>query len=165
MSDAGRAKFAHSYDDLAVAALAFMRQKSSSAANGVERSIDLVAEFAQLRGDELVNRAWKGAKDSSRGSGEQSSVRSRSELIANLLSEDGFAATVHETGRGVQICQHHCPVAHVAAAFPELCEAETAAISKIAGTHVQRLATIAHGDGVCTTYIPDLHMPEITSRS
>jgi len=23
------------------------------------------------------------------------------------------------------------------------------------GTHVQRLATIAHGDGVCTTFIPN----------
>ena len=41
--------------------------------------------------------------------------------------------------------------------FPELCEAETAAISRmLGGRHVQRLATIAHGDGVCTTCIPDM---------
>ena len=33
-------------------------------------------------------------------------------------------------------------------------EAETAAISRVLGRHVQRLATIAHGDGVCTTCIP-----------
>ena len=38
--------------------------------------------------------------------------------------------------------------------FPQLCEAETAAISRVLGRHVQRLATIAHGDGVCTTCIP-----------
>ena len=44
----------------------------------------------------------------------------------------------------------------MAAEFPQLCEAETEAFSKILGTHVQRLATIAHGDGVCTTYIPNL---------
>ncbi|MFW6188461.1 MAG: transcriptional regulator, partial [Actinomycetota bacterium] len=25
---------------------------------------------------------------------------------------------------------------------------------RLLGTHVQRLATIAHGDGVCTTHIP-----------
>jgi predicted ArsR family transcriptional regulator len=42
----------------------------------------------------------------------------------------------------------------VAAEFPQLCEAETAVISRLIGTHVQRLATIAHGDGVCTTHIP-----------
>ncbi len=31
-------------------------------------------------------------------------------------------------GSGMQLCQHHCPVAHVAAEFPVLCEAETAAV-------------------------------------
>ena len=55
---------------------------------------------------------------------------------------------------GGQLCQHHCPVAHVAAEFPQLCEAETQVISRLVGTHVQRLATIANGDGVCTTHIP-----------
>jgi predicted ArsR family transcriptional regulator len=45
-------------------------------------------------------------------------------------------------------------VAHVAAEFPQLCDAETEVISRLIGTHVQRLATIAHGDGVCTTHIP-----------
>ena len=52
------------------------------------------------------------------------------------------------------LCQHHCPIAHVAAEFPQLCEMETEVFAKILGTHVQRLATIAHGDGVCTTVIP-----------
>ena len=42
----------------------------------------------------------------------------------------------------------------MAAEFPQLCEAETQVISRLVGTHVQRLATIAHGDGVCTTHIP-----------
>jgi predicted ArsR family transcriptional regulator len=55
---------------------------------------------------------------------------------------------------GVELCQHHCPIAHVAAEFPQLCEAETELFSQLLGTHVQRLATIAHGDGVCTTFIP-----------
>jgi len=30
-------------------------------------------------------------------------------------------------------------------------------ISRLVGTHVQRLATIANGDGVCTTHIPGPH--------
>jgi hypothetical protein len=46
-------------------------------------------------------------------------------------------------------------VAQVAAEFPQLCEAETKVISHLVGSHVQRLATIAHGDGICTTHIPD----------
>jgi hypothetical protein len=28
--------------------------------------------------------------------------------------------------------------------------------SSLLGTHVQRLATIAHGDGVCTTFVPKI---------
>ena len=55
---------------------------------------------------------------------------------------------------GGQLCQHHCPVAHVAAEFPQLCEAETRAFERLLGTHVQRLATIARGDAVCTTHVP-----------
>jgi predicted ArsR family transcriptional regulator len=52
-------------------------------------------------------------------------------------------------------------VAHVAVEFPQLCEAETAVISRLVGTHVQRLATIAHGDGVCTTHIPSLRRTQL----
>ena len=44
---------------------------------------------------------------------------------------------------------------HVAAEFPQLCEAETEVFSRLLGVHVQRLATLAHGDHVCTTYVPD----------
>jgi hypothetical protein len=41
----------------------------------------------------------------------------------------------------------------VAAKFPQLCEAETEAFGRLLGTPVQRLATIAHGDGICTTHV------------
>jgi predicted ArsR family transcriptional regulator len=53
-------------------------------------------------------------------------------------------------------------VAHVAAEFPQLCEAETQAFARLLGTHVQRLATIAHGDGVCTTHVP---VPRVLTTS
>ena len=42
----------------------------------------------------------------------------------------------------------------VAAEFPELCEAETAAFARLLGVHVQRLATISGGEHVCTTFVP-----------
>ena len=43
---------------------------------------------------------------------------------------------------------------HVAREFPQLCEAETEAFSRLLGVHVQRLATLAHGEHVCTTHVP-----------
>ncbi|MBG0563587.1 ArsR family transcriptional regulator [Actinoplanes sp. NEAU-A11] len=78
----------------------------------------------------------------------------RAEALAEALTAEGYAANATTIASGGQLCQHHCPVAHVAAEFPQLCDAETEVISRLIGTHVQRLATIAHGDGVCTTHIP-----------
>ena len=37
--------------------------------------------------------------------------------------------------------------------YPQLSEAETEAFGRLLGTPVQRLATIAHGDGICTTHV------------
>ena len=50
-------------------------------------------------------------------------------------------------------------MAHTAEQFPQLCEAEAEVFSRLLGTHVQRLATIAHGDGVCTTFVPQAPHP------
>ena len=55
---------------------------------------------------------------------------------------------------GVQLCQGHCPVQHVAERYPQLCEAETEVFSRLLGVHVQRLATLAGGAHVCTTHVP-----------
>jgi len=93
----------------------------------------------------------------------------RAATLADALSTAGYAATTQRAAAGTQLCQHHCPVAHVAAEFPELCEAETRVLASLLGTRVQRLATIAHGDGVCTTHVPDPHFnpsrPTATARS
>jgi len=138
MTDSGREKFEHSYDDLAVAALKFMSAQSGE---------HLVTAFAQSRADDIERKAASAIAKSS----------NKLESLASFLSEQGYAASVGPRGNGEELCQHHCPIAHVAAEFPQLCETETEAFSKLLGTHVQRLATIAHGDGVCTTYIPNLN--------
>ena len=75
--------------------------------------------------------------------------------VAEALTRAGYAASVEPLGDvAVQLCQHHCPVVHVAQEFPALCDAETAALGRLLGRHVTRLATLAHGDEVCTTVIP-----------
>ena len=140
MTDMGRAKFEHTYDDLAVSALKFMAAHSGD---------HLVAAFAESRAQEIEAKATDYFA-------QQVTNGDTVSALADFLTEQGYAASVEERGSGEEICQHHCPIAHVAAAYPQLCEAETQAFSRLLGTHVQRLATIAHGDGVCTTYIPQL---------
>jgi predicted ArsR family transcriptional regulator len=135
MTDAGREKFEHSYDDLAVAALKFITAQSGP---------HLVSIFAKFRADEMGRRAEPLLANN----------KNRSAALAEFLNKEGYATTVQPREFGEELCQHHCPIAHVAAEFPQLCEAETELFSKVLGTHVQRLATIAHGDGVCTTFVP-----------
>lgn len=38
--------------------------------------------------------------------------------LAEFLTEQGYAASVGPRGTGEELCQHHCPIAHVAAEFP-----------------------------------------------
>jgi len=137
MSDRGRERFEHSYDDLAVSALRYMAASAGA---------HLVDGFAKHRAEEIIRRSSKTISE----------TRTAIDGLEKFLSDEGYAANVHPKGMGLELCQHHCPIAHVAAEYPQLCEQETAAFSKILGTHVQRLATIAHGDGVCTTFIPQL---------
>ncbi len=146
LTDAGRARFGHGYDDLAVSALRFLGQHGGESA---------VRAFADHRTVELLGPADRLAAGPA--------VADRVTALARVLAARGYAARIREVGsgphRGVQLCQHHCPVAHVAAEFPELCEAETRAFAEVLGTHVQRLATIARGDAACTTHVP-LEAPE-----
>ena len=137
MTDEGRSQFEHSYDDLAVAALKFMAAHSGD---------HLVTAFAESRAEDIERKATTYLAKRIK----------KVDALATFLTEQGYAASVEKRGTGEEICQHHCPIAHVAAQYPQLCEAETQAFSRLLGTHVQRLATIAHGDGVCTTYIPQL---------
>ena len=142
MTDAGREQFEHTYDDLAVSALRFMASHSGA---------HLVASFAQSRADDIEVKANEYINQN-----RTTRKNYKAALLAEFLTDQGYAASVEDRGLGEEICQHHCPIAHVASAYPQLCEAETQAFSRLLGTHVQRLATIAHGDGVCTTYIPQL---------
>jgi predicted ArsR family transcriptional regulator len=138
LTEAGRVRFGHGYDDLAIAALRYLSETGGP---------DAVRVFAERRANELVERHRDGIA-------EGETVAARATALAAALTAQGYAAAARRTGNGEQLCQHHCPVAHVAAQFPELCEAETHVFAELLGTHVQRLATIARGDAACTTHVP-----------
>jgi predicted ArsR family transcriptional regulator len=140
LTDAGRGRCGrHTYDDLASSALRWIARDGGDTA--VSRFAAEVVSGLEERCGSAVQRS---ADD----------PMARAEALAEALSAEGYAASASVISSGGQLCQHHCPVAHVAAEFPQLCEAETQVISRLVGSHVQRLATIANGDGVCTTHIP-----------
>ena len=142
LTPAGRAKLEHTYDDLASAAMRQLREIGGD---------DAVRIFARRRVDAILD----GVTPQDPFDGE--SVEGTAGRVADAFTRAGYVTTMTRVGgplQGIEICQHHCPVSHVAQEFPELCEVEQQAISEVLGTHVQRLATIANGDCACTTHVP-----------
>jgi predicted ArsR family transcriptional regulator len=139
LTAAAREGFPHLYDGIATAALRWISEHGGPEA---------VSAFAAAQVETLEDRC----RTALHSAGDDPIARA--EALAEALTAEGYAANATAIATGGQLCQHHCPVAHVAAEFPQLCDAETEVISRLIGTHVQRLATIAHGDGVCTTHIP-----------
>jgi predicted ArsR family transcriptional regulator len=155
LTDAGHAAMATGYDDLAAQALRYLAAVAGPEAVrrfAAERLADSEARYrpaVEAAGPDPLARA---------------------EALAEALSADGFAASTRALGVGAaaigtQLCQGHCPVQHVAREFPELCEAETDTFSRLLGVHVQRLATLAHGEHVCTTHVPTSQPGHPTSVS
>jgi len=144
VSTGGQAELAGAYSELATQVLRYLRGAVGPAA---------VAGFAAERYEAVVSRYAPLLSEAE--------PHRRAEQLAELLSADGYAASVRPVvGPAgamlptVQLCQGHCPVQHVAEEFSELCEAEARAFSALLGTHVQRLATIAGGAHACVTNIP-----------
>ncbi|MCC2593341.1 ArsR family transcriptional regulator [Tessaracoccus sp. OS52] len=137
LTDTGRSEFRQAYDDMAIAAmrkLAAIAGPEAVQELATERVAGFESRFRELRQLHPERRAM--------------------ELLVEALGEDGYAPSIRPVRSGDQLLQHHCPVAHVAAEFPVLCEVETRLFGTLLNSHVQRLATIAHGDGVCTTHVP-----------
>lgn len=146
LTDAGHDTLVDGYDALANQVL------DSLVKLGGEAALEAVARERALE----IAHAVKPAVDAA---GDDPDARARA--LASALTEQGFAASTRPVAQGtplagVQLCQGHCPVQHVAAKHPQFCEAEAEAFSHVLGVHVQRLASLAHGDHVCTTFVPTL---------
>jgi predicted ArsR family transcriptional regulator len=152
LTDAGHASMTTAYDDLASSAMEFLAEQLGPAA---------IEAFAARRVADLERRYAPVVE----AAGDETDLRAQA--LAQALARDGYAASARPVGStdvaagaaapgeaGIQLCQGHCPVQHVATRFPQLCEAETEVFSRLLGVHVQRLATLAGGAHVCTTHVP-----------
>ncbi len=139
LTNKGRKVFGEREESLALTALKFM------ATHAGPKAIDeFAAQIAQ-------NFADKHSAVS-----DYATPQERAMALIDALNEEGFVATLTPgLGDSVQICQHNCPMGDVAEAFPQVCEAETEIFSKLTGVHVTRLATIATGNPICTTLVPN----------
>ncbi len=141
-TERGHEKLPEGYSELAVKALGYLGQVGGGSA---------IESFAAARSREIERRYAPAVREAGKD------PRMRAQALADALTQDGYAATVRDIGSGtfaVQLCQGHCPIQQVADDFPQLCDAETQAFARLLDVHVQRLATLAGGEHVCTTNIP-----------
>jgi predicted ArsR family transcriptional regulator len=153
VAERGHTSLPADYADLAAQALAYLQQTAGDEA---------VTAFARHRVDGLERRY--AARLAERGG----DLAARTDTLVEAMTEDGFAASARPVAAGsltgIQLCQGHCPVGRVAERFPAFCDAETEAISRLLGVHVQRLSTLAGGAHVCTTFVPTGGRPGTPGR-
>lgn len=140
-TQSGHRALANAYAALAVDVLRYLETVAGP---------DAVDGFAEARGQRLEAR-YVAAVAAAGGD-----PSARIKALAAAMTADGYAATARPVpgGYAIQLCQGHCPVQQTAAQFPQFCEAETRAFSRLLGVHVQRLSTLAAGGHVCTTNVP-----------
>jgi len=150
LTSEGRDFFENQYQSLAQEAVTYLASTFGDKA---------VKDFALSRANEMLKKyslILNKAKD----------VTEKVEILSSALSVDGFAATT-DKGSGpthtIQLCQHNCPIAHVAEQHPEFCDAELDAFSQLLGVNVTRLSTIANGGNICTSLVSTLPKSAVTS--
>lgn len=147
----GQEQYRTASDGMATAALRFLADRAG------EQAVD---SFAEAQVAQLEERLRSSLEHRLAETGaDPLDLDARASALAAALSEQGYAASARPVGRGtglagIQLCQGHCPVRSVASEFRHFCDAETDALSRLLGVHVQRLATLAGGEHVCTTFVP-----------
>lgn len=139
LTERGRAGFGDDYGSVAHRALELLDETAGRQA---------VCRLAEERIEEILAGVPRPSGES------REELEETARAVARAFDRHGYAATVTFAKGGIQINQHHCPIARLAEAYPEMCEAEHEAISRRTGRRVLPLASIVAGHGVCTTHIP-----------
>jgi predicted ArsR family transcriptional regulator len=73
----------------------------------------------------------------------------RLEALANHQSSFGFMASVRKERVGLTVVEQNCPVAKVAAQFPQICAHEATLFQRVLGRNVDLTCCQARGDALC----------------
>lgn len=140
ITEKGRNYFESAYDKIANDAVDYINEISGK--QGIK-------EFAKRRSIKLAQKFSVFIKD-------KDPLEKKVLALKEQLTREGYLASVQEEMGPTQtllLCQHHCPIGHVATEHPEFCEAETKMFSDLLGVNVTRLSTMATGGEVCTSLV------------
>ena len=132
--------------------------------NSAQLANELLDYLAGEHGRSELQRflRWRADRHSSRYAAALAGVDTvdeRVQRLADVLAEDGFAAsaqtvTTPEGATVLELRQDHCAIKAVAEEHPQLCAYEASTFSKLlGGAKLSRRQTIAGGDSACVCQI------------
>jgi len=133
LSERGEALFPRSYGSVLTTALDALREQL-----GVE---GVVA---------LFSRQWGALAEQAKPELTRLPLAERAQLLAELLSSEGYMAESESTSEGeATLREHNCAIRAVAERFPEVCAAEAKFIAEVLGAAVERRGRIVDGCNAC----------------
>ena len=84
------------------------------------------------------------------------SMEERLDLVASLLTDEGFTVEWEQQGDTYHIRESNCPYYHVGQTHPEVCSVDQTLISHVLSIPAQKVQCVLNGDTHCTFIIPNL---------
>jgi len=116
---------------------------------------DILTDLAAIDGSAKVELLLARRADRMRAAlatalGSTPSFAERVQLLAEQLDDFGYLARCEVLPDGTyRLIQHHCPLRHVAEAFPVACRFELEAYRDVLGAEIERCCYLLDGDGCC----------------
>lgn len=86
---------------------------------------------------------------------EDLSIEERLDLVADLLTNEGFTVEWERDGDNYRIRESNCPYYHIGQSHPEVCSVDQTIISTLLSIPAQKVKCMLHGDSHCTYLITD----------
>ncbi|HKA88769.1 MAG TPA: helix-turn-helix domain-containing protein [Haliangiales bacterium] len=115
-------------------------------------AVKLVEAIVSELGEEALTKIlgrWQADLERHLGDGLPPDPRARWQALAAHQSKFGFMASIRRRPHGLAVVEQNCPIARVAARFPQICEHEAALFSGVLGVDVAVTSCQARGDAVC----------------
>lgn len=134
LSDAGEALFPRAYEETLTRLLERVAEKGGRAA-----AVELFEDhYRELTRKVLAQLEGAGADQPD-----------RVDLVARLMSEQGYMAEWQEAAGAFRLSEHNCAIRAVAERFPEVCAAEQRFLREVLGAAVERRTHITSGCNAC----------------
>ena len=132
MSARGDALFPRAYEDILTDVLERVAKRS-----GRDAAVELLEDrYRELARNVLTQLRGAAAPE-------------RVDLVARLMSEQGYMADWQESAGAFRLSEHNCAIRAVAERFPEVCAAEERFLREVLGAQVERRSHIPSGCNAC----------------